>query len=311
MKATRRSLILALALPTAAFAGVQVSDTPEAAVESGVSKPDSFMPAFDALLASYEFQNGLGFDNSGAELDGSRFGLAAFLSRPLALGGDWSFLPMFQYSMTSLDFSNTPAGFPLGDEDLHEIGLHATLYNNPSDSRWIYGAWARANFASDTQDVSGDDFYFDVALGGGYMVTERFLFGLGVVGLELGSDAYVLGGPGFYWKPNDEMDVSLMGVLFNATWRPVDDWVLALRVRPFGNSWNIDNAGVSQQLDLSSYTVRVHAERRIFRDVWLSVGVGYAFGNELELRDTSNNRLFKDDLEGGLSTSIALRVRTW
>ena len=273
--------------------------------------PDAFTPAFDALVASYEFQNGLEFDDSDAELDASRYSLVSFLSRPIALGGDWNFLPAFEYSMTSLDFSDTPAGFPMEDEDLHKVGLHATLYKNAPGSRWLYGGWGRASFASDTQHIDGDDFYFDVALGGAYMVTDRFMLGLGVVGLELGSDSQMLAGPGFYWKPTEEIDVSLIGVLFNATWRPSDDWAFAMRVRPFGNSWNIDNGGESQQVDLSSYTVRLHAERRIYRDMWLSLGVGYAFANELELRDSSNDRLYKDDLGGGLSTSIGLRVRTW
>ena len=50
---------------------------------------------------------------------------------------------------------------------------------------------------------------------------------------------------------------------------------------------------------------------RLFRDIWLSLGVGYAFANELELRDFSDDRLFKDDLDGGLSASIGLRVRKW
>lgn len=269
------------------------------------------MPAFDVLATSYEMQDDLGFDDSDGELDGSRFSIGSLLSRPLSLGGDWSFLPALTYSMTSLDFSDTPAAFPVGDEDLHKIGLHAAVYNNASGSRWIYGGWGRANFASDTQDISGDDFYFDLALGGGYMVTDRFLLGFAVVGLELGSDSHVVAGPGFYWKPNDTVDVNLAGVMFNTTWRPSEDWALALRVRPFGNNWNIDNGGDSQQLDLSSYTVRLHAERRIYRDIWLSLGVGYAFANEIELRDSSDDRLFKDDLGGGLTSSIGLRVRTW
>jgi hypothetical protein len=273
--------------------------------------PESFIPAFDALSASYDFQNDLEFDGSDAELDSSRFGLVSLLTKPIDLGNSWNLLSVVEYKITLLDFTDTPAGFPMDDEELHKIGLHATVYRHSPGSRWIYGGWGRASFASDTQHIDGDDFYFDLALGGGYMVSDRFLLGLGVVGLELGSDEHLLAGPGFYWKPTDEFDFSMMGVLFNATWRPSNDWALALRVRPFGNSWNIDNGGASQQVDLSSYTVRLHAERRVYRDLWLSLGVGYAFANELELRDSSNDRIFKEDLGGGVSSSIGLRIRTW
>lgn len=299
--------VFSLALSTAAIGGPSSFES----FEGVVHKPDAFVPAFDALVAGYEFQNDLEFDDSDAGLDASRYTLVSFLSRPLALGGDWNFLPALQFSMTSLDFSETPAAFPLDDEDLYDVGLHAMLFKKAPGSRWLYGGWGRATFASDTQDIDGDDFYFDLALGGAYMVTDRFMLGFGVVGLELGSDSHVMAGPGFYWKPSEEIDINLIGVLFNANWRPSEDWALALRVRPFGNSWNIDNDGESQQVDLSSYTVRLHAERRIYRDMWLSLGVGYAFANELELRDSSNDRLYKEDIGGGLSSSIGLRIRTW
>ena len=307
MRPSSLGFTFALALSTAAIGGQTSSGTFE---EQSII-PDAFVPAFDALVARYEFQDNLEFDDSDAELDGSRFTLVSFLNKPMGFGSHWNFLPALEYSMTSLDFSDTPADFPMGDEDLHKIGLHATVYHHSPGSRWLYGAWGRASFASDTQHIDGDDFYFDIALGGAYMVTDRFLLGLGVVGLELGSDESFLVGPGFYWKPNEAIDLSLIGVMFNATWRPSDDWALALRVRPFGNSWNIDNGGESQQLDLRSYTVRLHAERRIYRDLWLSLGVGYAFANEIELRDSSNDRLYKEDLGGGLSSSIGLRIRTW
>jgi hypothetical protein len=307
MKSQLRLLPLALFFPAAALGGPSSVESPA----SQVGMPAAFTPAFDALSATYEFQNDLDLDDSSGSLDGSRFALTSFLSEPIAIGGDWTFLPAMEYSLTSLDFSDTPAGFPLGDEDLHKVGLHAMLYHSAPGSRWLYGGWGRASFASDTQGIDGDDFYFDVAATAAYMVTDRFMLGLGVAGLELGSDGYLVGGPGFYWKPTDEIDVNLIGTMFNAIWQPSEDWVLAFRVRPFGNSWNIDNDGSSQQLDLSSYTARLHLERRVYNDIWLSLGLGYAFANEIELRDSSNDKLFDDDLDGALSASIGLRVRTW
>lgn len=301
------SCCIVLALPATAIGGPSTFES----FEGAVKQPAVFVPALDAFVATYGIQDDLEFDDSSGSLDGEQFSLTGFLSQPIGLGRDWNLLPVMEYSMTSLDFSGTAASFPMEDEELHKAGLHAILYHSTPGSRWLYGGWGRANFASDTQDIDGDDFYFDVAAAAAYMVTDRFMLGFGVAGLELGSDAYLIGGPGFYWKPNDELDVNLLGAMFNAVWQPSDNWVLAFRVRPFGNSWNIDNDGASQQLDLKSYTARLHVERRVYRDMWLSLGVGYSFANELELRDSSGDKLFEDDLDGGLSASIGLRVRTW
>ncbi|MEI6654245.1 MAG: DUF6268 family outer membrane beta-barrel protein [Verrucomicrobiota bacterium] len=270
-----------------------------------------FVPAFDTLVASAEFESGLGFDHSPAQLDVACYSLESFLARPISLGGDWKFLPALEYSMTSLNFSHTPAGFPLTDEDLHQIGLHAIFYHKQAGSPWIYGGWGRINLASDFQQINGNDFYFDLAAGAGYMVNDRLMIGAGVAALQLGNDGYVLPGPAFYWKPSDEIAVNLIGALFNALWRPSADWVLAVRGRPAGSSWNIDSNNLSRQVDLRSYAVRLHAERRLCADLWLSLGVGYSFANQLELRTPSAHTLFKEDLSGGLSTSIGLRLRTW
>jgi hypothetical protein len=272
---------------------------------------DGFVPAFDALVASGDFQTDLEFDDSSAELDVSRYLVAGFLHKPVGIGGDWKFLSALDAGVTTLDFSDTPKGFAVGDEDLYRTALHGMIYGKPADGRWLYAGWARANLATDFEEVDGDDFYFDVAAGAGYLVTDELMVGLGAAGLRLGNDGMFVGGPFFYWKPTREIDVSLMGALFNAIWRPCDDWALALRVRPSGGSWNIDDAGLSRQVDLRSFSARLHLERRIWDELWLSVGVGYSFANQLELRTTGGGELFKDDLGGGLSTSVALRLRRW
>ena len=307
MSPPTRLLVLSLLLfPAAAHSGPVDSGT-TVAPASG----QDFAPAFDALVGSAEFEGRMDFDSSAAELEASRYMLTGFLMRPVDLGNDWKFLPAFEYSFTSLDVNHASAALPLDDEDLQHLGLHAIFYHKPVGSRWIFGGWGRANLASDFQQVNSDDFYFDLAAGAGYQVTDRLLLGAGVAALELGSDGYVLPGPGIYWKPTDEIDVQLIGALFDAIWRPSDEWVLALRAQPFGSTWNIDSNNQSRQVDLRSYTLRLHAERRLCRDMWLSLGVGFSFANQLELRTPSGQTLFKDDLGSGLSASVGLRVRTW
>ena len=259
----------------------------------------------------YEWQDTLGFDDSKTELDSSRYSFGSFLSEPISLGGDWKVVPYLDYSFTSLDFDNLAPKSVFGDEDLHKASLHGILYHQSAASQWLYGAWGRVSFASDGQDVGSDDFYYDLAVGAGYMFSDKLVVGLGIAGLELGSDASYLPGPMLYWKPADTVNVSLVGALFDATWQATDNLVLAVRGAPYGNSWNVDDKGVSKQYDLSTYSLRLHAEHRIVKDLWLSVGIGYTFGGEFEVRDSSADRLFTDDLDGGLSASVGFRLRSW
>lgn len=272
---------------------------------------DSSLPSFDILRLRYESQDTLDFDNGGIGLDSSRYSLSAVLSAPIDLGGDWRIVPFANYRVTTLDFDNLAPGAVFEDQDLHQASLHGVLYHQSADSPWIYGAWGRASFSSDTQDIDSDDFFFDLALGAGYKFSDDLTFGFGVAGLELGGDSRVLPGPMFFWKPCEDVSMSLIGAIFTAKWQPSDDWGLALRGAPYGSTWNVNDDGVSKDYDLSAYALRLHAERRITDSLWLSVGVGYTFASEFEVRDTSDDRLFKDDLDGGLSFSVGMSLRTW
>jgi hypothetical protein len=302
------SLVLPLAIcgsPCLAGDDVQVRPTLRTDDAGGLD------PRFDILNLRYEWQDTLGFDDSDTELDASRYTLGSFLSTPISLGGDWKVVPYADYSLTTLDFDQLAPGSIFGDEDLHKASVHGILYHQSTGSPWLYGAWARVTFASDGDDVGSDDFYYDLAIGAGYVFSDTLVFGLGIAGLELGSDDSYLPGPMLYWKPTDTVDVSIVGALFDATWEASDDWVLAVRGAPFGNSWNVDDNGVSKQYDLSTYSLRFHVERRLVRDFWLSLGIGYTFADEFEVRDSSGDRLFKDDLEGGLAASVGFRLRSW
>jgi hypothetical protein len=272
----------------------------------------SLVPAFDIFISRYEALGTLDFDDGAGELDTSRSSVFSFLHAPHNFDNGWSFLSAADYTLTTLDFENTPPGFGDDDESLHKFSLHGGLYHTSPGDRWVYGGWARASFSSDTRQVDSDDFFFDVAIGGAYAFSERLIVGLGVAGLELGSDPQVLPGPLLYWRPHEAFNLNWGGPLFNATWRPQDHWALAFRVRPYGNSWNIeDNNGESRQLDLASYTASLEAEYEIYHNLWLTAGIGFSFGNNLEWRDSGNDPLFDTDLDQGISYSIGLRVRTW
>ena len=282
------------------------------ALEMDVEDLDELaMPSFDLLRMRYESGESRGFDGSDAELKHSDFSIGAFLSKPIKLGSDWRAIPYMSYAQTQLDFDNLGAGVPFRDEDLHEVSLSALLFRKAAGSPWGLGAWGRVRFSSDGQDVDGDDFLYDFGIGAGYQVNDRLTLGLAFVGLEVGRDSFYVPGPMIMWKPKDNLSLGVMGPLLISKWEVTDNWTLALRGAPDGGTWNVDDDGESNNYDLSSYAIRFHTEHRLKDNLWLSLGVGYTFGGDFEVRDSSDNRIFKDDLEGGLSYSIGFRLRSW
>jgi hypothetical protein len=269
------------------------------------------MPSFDLLRLRYEAGESRSFESSDAELKNREYTFGSFLSKPIALAGDWRAIPYFSYNQTELDFENLSAGMPLTSQDLYEVSLNSLFFRKAAGSSWAYGAWGRVRFSSDGQDVDGDDFLYDFGVGAAYQVNEGLTLGLAFVGLEVGRDSLYVPGPMVMWKPAENLSLGIMGPILISKWEVTDDWALALRGAPDGGTWNVDDEGASNNYDLSSYAIRLHTEHRLKDNLWLSLGVGYSFGGDFEVRDSSDNRIFKDDLEGGLSYSIALRLRSW
>jgi hypothetical protein len=272
---------------------------------------DPAMPSFDLLRMRYQSEGTRGFKSSNAQLDTTAYSIGGFLSKPINLGGDWRAIPFLNYSQTTLDFDQLSAGIPFSDKDLHKASLNALFFHQATGSPWTYGAWGRVSFSSDTRDINGDDFLYDLGIGAGYRVNDRLMVGLGFVGLEIGRDSLYLPGPLLMWKPTESLNFAIMGPLLITTWEVNDRWNLALRGGPNGGTWNVDENGDSNNYDLSSYAIRLHTEHRLKDNLWLSLGVGYSFAGDFEVRDSSDDQVFEDDLDGGLSLSVGLRLRAW
>ncbi len=271
----------------------------------------SSIPRFDLLRMRYESDEARGFDRSNMELERMQFAVGGFLGRPINLGSDWKMISFLNYKYTELDFDRMTMGVPFEDQELHEASLNGVVFRQVAGSSWTYGAWGRVRFSSDAQDVNGDDFFYDLGLGAGYRVNDQFFAGLAFVGLEIGRDSLYVPGPVVMWTPSEDFRFGVMGPLLISSWEVSDSWTLALRGAPSGGTWNVDENGASHDYDLSSYVIRLHTEHRLRDQLWLSLGVGYIFGGDFEVRDSSGDRLFQDDLEGGLSFSIGLRLRAW
>ncbi len=270
------------------------------------------VPGFDAARATFAHDGEMDFDDGPGSLSVSRFELRSVLSKPISPADGLTILPFFEYEATALDFSDTPAAFPIGDEDLHSLNLSAFAISMRDGSPWICGGWARAELATDFQDLGEDDFTFDLGGGAGYRFNEKFTLGFGAVVLNLNGHTRFYPGIGFDWMVNDQLRVGLYSPTFVAAFSFDENWLFSLRGDSSGGIWNIDDAGgQSHSIDHSSYRLGVYASRRLSGNFWLTAGAGATVGNDIRLTEPDGDRLFKQDMDTGLFALIALRMKTW
>jgi len=302
------TLLLSAALACAATAGTTAP--PSQVVQEKSSEP--VFPGLDFVKASFSYAGGMDLDDTAGELETFTLDARSVLSGPINPINDLTLLPMIQYKATRLNWKDTPAGFPIEDEDVHSIALSSYVLYSQQGSPWLFGGWVRAELATDFQHINGDDVTFDIIAGAAYKFSDRLTFGLGVAAINLNNDEDYLIGPVLDWKISDQFRVGVLGPDVTASYTPSEDWEFSLRGYTAGDEWNIrDAAGQSTTLDLDSYRVGLFADRRLSGDLWLRVGAGVTVMNEIEIKSPSGNRAYKDDLDEGWFGEIALRLNVW
>lgn len=270
------------------------------------------LPELDVSFLRFNYAHDMDLDNEAGSLNVYRGELFTLLSKPIVPLEGLNITPYFDYKLTSLDFDGVASGFPIRDEDLHSINVGTYLLSMRDDTPWVWGGFAQAKMNSDFQHIDGDDFTFDLAGGVGYRFSPKFVIGLGGAVTNLNGNARFYPGVNFDWVVSDELRVGAYGATFLATYKFGDDWLLNLQGESGGGIWNItDDGGESHSIDLTSYNLSLVASRRLVRELWLNAGVGYTFGNEIRLTRTSGDKLFTEDLDGGLFATVGVSLKAW
>jgi hypothetical protein len=273
---------------------------------------DSLMADFEILRTEFLQTGGMDIDGNPGELSLSRLRSQLILSKPFELFGGISMIPNASYSFSQLDFDNTGL-FPIHDEDLHSISLSSIFIKNFENSPWMGIGWTNAELATDFQGISSDDITFDVALGAAYQFSDELVLGFGVVLLNINNDEQLFPGINFVWSPNEQFRMSLFGPNFRTTYEMNDNWFLTLSGEPGGGVWNIkDDAGMSRSIDLDSYLIGINTQHRIYQNLWLIAGIGYTFGNEIEIRQNDGGAPnFSREMDGAPFARIGLSLANW
>ena len=284
-------------------------------ITESISAPSNYegltLPDFDVLSLTATQTGEMDFDNGPGNLSVSNFNLTSFLSQPISLTSSLTVIPLFSYSYTSLDFDN--ATFPVDDEDLHSASLSAIFIQDFANSPWFGIAWTRAELATDFQAIGEEDVTFDVALGAGYKFSDTFSLGAGFVVTNLNGNVEFFPGINFFWTPSDDFSVALYGPNLTAKYNINENWYVSADVENGGGVWNFnDEQGNSRSIELDSYWVSISTNHRITGDLWLSAGIGYSFGNEIEVRgNRDNGPSTSRDLDGAPLAQIGLNLRSW
>jgi hypothetical protein len=270
------------------------------------------IPQFELIRAAATQTGDMDLDGNAGDLSVTRFELRTLLSQPIKLWEGMTMIPLFTYSATSLDFSDT-GPFPLHDENLHSASLHSFFIQDFGNSPWFGFAWTRAEMATDFQGIQNEDFTFDIAAGAFYQFNESFTLGFGVAITNLNGDTQIFPGINFDWAPCEDVRVGLYGPNILATWNLSESWYLSLDGQPGGGNWNIrDDVGNSRTIQLDSYWLSLNTHHRIAGDLWFSAGLGYTFGNEIEIRgNRGGGPAFSNEMDGAPLAQFALSLRKW
>ncbi len=298
-----------LGLATGIHAGEPIVEQLPPNIEHGEQLSD--LPQVDLVQLGLSQTGEMDIDGNTGNLSVTTYELRSILSKPFALPGDITLVPMFTYTGTLLDFEDT-GPFPLHDEDLHSLSLHLFGIKDFSGTSWFMGAWGRAELATDFQGIENDSFTFDTALGLGYKFSETLSVAVGAAATNINSDSEFYVGLNFDWKASDRLRFGIYGPNLLARYAVSDGWNISLRGNPGGGSWVYnDDLGRSRTIDLSSYQVGLYTENNIYGDFWLTAGGGFTFGNEIEVRNNHGANSFSRDMDGAAFARVMLGLRSW
>lgn len=289
-----------------------VSTVSQAQETESIEIENMEIPQFDFMRVGVTQTGDMDLDGNSGDLSVSRFELRSLLSAPIPLWEGMSMIPMFAYAATSLDFSGT-GPYPIHDEDLHSASLQSFFIQDFANSPWFGFAWTRAEMATDFQGIQNEDFTFDVAAGAFYRFSDSFTLGFGVTVTNLNGDTQVFPGINFDWAPYEDVRIGIYGPNLLATYNISESWYLSLDGQPGGGNWNIrDDAGKSRTIQLDSYWIGLSTHHRLASELWLSAGVGYTFGNEIEIRgNRGDGPSFSNEMDGAPFAQIGLSLRKW
>jgi hypothetical protein len=276
------------------------------------------MSLLDVFSSRAVHTPGMDFEGApGGEVDFTSGSFLAFLGRK-QLPGDWTWVPAFRYQYASLDLSTSPfggaAGAPDLEADLHSAVLHQVLLRTPKASDWMQGIYLGTGINSDFDSVDRSDLLLAAAAGATYRFNDHFTAGLAVYGGNLLNDPFVVPGPIFFWTPSPDWLITYFGPRFDARRELGDKIRLGFEASWNGGWWGVESFGSEARLQVNSLRTGLYYHHRVHPNLWLEVGAGYTFANEIDVFSRTGNDLspgLMGDAEPAPYIMAGLRIHRW
>lgn len=309
--------LVSLALPPGA--GAQVGLPPSDSAAPGAARADAEIADFiDAFNVRAAYTPGMDFNElTRGDIDYFKSGFTAMLGQ-IEAPGDITWLPGLIYEYSSIDLDATSfAGMPAAprfDDGLHLVSLPNFLIRDDPRSRWFQLFFVNPGIQSDFHHVDSRDFRLAAAVAAGYRVNDCLTLGFGIYGSDLTNDPFVMGAPGFLWRPTDDWLVTYFGPKFIASRSFGDHIRFGADAEWHGGNWSVETFNRSQRLHLDSIRAGLFYKHEIASDLWLEFGLGYTFANSLELVSEGGRDLYPaalGEMDSAPYARVMLSVHRW
>jgi len=259
-----------------------------------------------------EFNFNADFDQGTGDVTVLRAGAAVGASIPADQRGQIQI--GLDYEFSHFEFSNTTSLAGTSDpwSDIHREELTAT-YSHQQDPQWAWFIGGSIG-ASGEDGASFSDSLFESGFGGvRYAVNERFVIGLG-----LGVRSQIEDGPRFVplpivnWQISEEWKLSNGGRPgLTLSYTPWKDWTFSLSGEYWYRDFRLDEhgpipGGVGRETRIP---ILLGVSYAAGKQITLDAGFGYAFGQNLEVLDSSGNKIADQDLNGSMMFRFTLGYR--
>lgn len=263
----------------------------------------SDLPGYSVATGLFTHDFDSDFDSLPGEMNMSSLSLWAPIA-PINRG-DLHVITFLGYRATQFD---TSIDNMLSDDTLHTFRL-PVLFLKDVSQEWIWGGMVMPGFSGELSN--SDNFSISGAIGAGRAFSPNFKLLAGVYYFNGFGEDYIIPGAVFTWRPTPKWEAYFFGPIGGVSYSINECWMASLIGEYDSATWHVDADDEYQARDTYYRTIRagLKIEGRLSNYLWAYATAGYSFAKRLEIEDTDNNSLQKDDVNGGAFVRVGLNVR--
>ncbi|QIF00206.1 DUF6268 family outer membrane beta-barrel protein [Roseimicrobium sp. ORNL1] len=290
---------------TALQAGEVIASKAPAQVTASKGTDEALLKEFLApeLAFRYDYDFPMSLENAAGEYSMHEF--RASVPLPPVMTDTFILLAKLNYRLFLADVDTSVLH---EDLDLHTLRLPIQAAWLSPTSPWLAAAYVEPGISSDFNRINSDAFDLSAGFGIGYRFSPNFMAAVGAGYSRNYGDDDVFPVLALLWRVSDRFTVTFSPDGLIPSYKVSDDLYIKLRAELIGGRWLIeDEEGRGRILRLQGASATLQAEQRLFKDCWLTLGVGINAFSELRIEDSNKRELLDEDLEDGVVIRTGLK----